>query len=389
MPLAVYVLGIGIFALITSEYMVSGLILSLAADFGVSVVAIGYLVTAYAGAMAVGGPVLTVGLLKMSRKSALLMLISVFLAGQVLGALSPSYQVMLVARLVTGIAAAAFFGVALTTCAELVGPQLQGRASSIVLGGLMVGTVFGLPAATLVGEYFGWRVSFWAVAAVALVAGLAVLKVIPATARPESVSIRTELTAFRQGKLWAVFTTSLLLIGATFAAFTYFVPILTGVSGFAVAMVPLLLVVYGLATIVGNYVVGRLADRFTIPVLAVGFVALIVGLVVFALSAHNPVISVLIVIVIGLTGVSMNPALVTRGMLASNGSPLVNTVHTAFIMLGVVVGSWIGGLGISAGFGLVAPLWLGAGLAMLGLLSIVPELYQLYSRRTDVAVGNS
>jgi len=374
MPFVVYVLGAGIFALTTSEYMVSGLMPGLSAEFGVSFAAVGYLVTIYAGAMALGGPLLTVGLLRVSRKTALLGLVGLFVVGQIIGSVAQSYGMMVVARLVTAIAAAAYFGVALTACTELVDNSLFARASSMVLGGLMVGTVFGLPAATLVGEWFGWRVSFLAVAVVALLVGLMIMKLMPAMpAPPGGLSLRSELAAFKNGKLWWIYATSLLLIGATFAGFTYFVPILTEVSGFSAATVPMLLVVYGLATLVGNSVVGRLADRYTITVIVVGLVAAIAAMVVFAVFGQIQVIAVMALVVIGLTGVSMNPALVTRGARVGKNNMLVNSVHTACIMLGVMAGSWIGGVGIDAGLGLQGALWVGSGLGVLALLTLVPE----------------
>ncbi|MFB9906891.1 MFS transporter [Allokutzneria oryzae] len=371
MPLAVYVLGLGIFSMTTSEFMVSGLMPSLSAEFGVSVSAVGYLISAYAIAMVVGGPVLTVGLLRMPRKNALLLLIAVFLVGQSLGAVATGYGVMLVARVITGVASSAFFGVALAVAVDLVGPAQRGRASSIVLGGLMVGTVLGLPAATLVDQVYGWRASFWAVAAVTLLAGLVVLRVVAPGAPPESVSLRAELAALRNGRLWAAYTTSGLLIGAVFAAFSYFSPIFTEVSGFSPAAVPVLLMAYGAATVVGNAVVGRFADRYAMPILTFGMALLALTLTAFALFASSQVITVAVVIVLGLSGVAMNPAMATRVMREANDRPLVNTVHTAVICFGLATGSWVGGLGISTGFGLTSPLWVGAVLAALGLGSLL------------------
>ncbi|MBJ2287692.1 MFS transporter [Pseudomonas sp. MF6755] len=383
MPLIIYVLGAAIFALTTSEYMVAGLMPELSSDFGVSYAAVGYLVTIYAGAMAFGGPLLTVALLAVPRKKALLGLIGLFVVGQIIGALAPGYEIMVVARLVTAIASAAFFGVALTACSELVESHLFGRASSMVLGGLMVGTVLGLPAATLVGDWFGWRISFLAVAVVAMLVGLLVIKLMPPLPAPPRVSsLRSELAVFRNGKLWEVYATSLLLIGATFAGFTYFVPILTEVSGFSAAIVPALLVVYGLATLVGNNIVGRLADRHTISVIAYGLVAAIAAMVIFALFGQIKAVAIVALVVIGLTGVSMNPALITRGARVGHNNMLVNSVHTACIMLGVMAGSWIGGWGIAAGLGLQGALWVGAGLGVLALISLLPELRTRASQST-------
>lgn len=381
MPLAVYLLGVEIFCLTTSEYMVSGLLPGLSGSFGVSVVAVGFLVTAYAAAMAVGGPVLTVGLISRERKRVLLMLVAAFVSGQVLGALAPDYGVLLAARLLTGIAAAAFFGVALTVCAQLVPPEQFGRASSTVLGGLMLGTVLGLPLETWIGDRFGWRASFWSVAVLAAVAGLLIVRFVPALPSPPAVSIRSELVALRSPRLWAVYATSLLLVGATFAGFTFLVPILREVSGFSSGMVPLLLVGYGLATIVGNTVVGRLADRWTLQVLAVGLLTLAAAMALFATLGSSQAVAVLALVLIGLAGVSMNPALVTRGARAGGNSLLVNAVHTAIIMLGVMIGSSLGGLCIDRGWGLRSPLWVGVVLAVLGVGTLLPELIAKPRRR--------
>lgn len=372
MPLAVYVLSLGIFSMTTSEFMVSGMMPILASAFGVSIAAIGYLVSAYAIGMIVGGPVLTFGLLKLSRKNALLILVGVYVVGQSLGALASGYEMMFVARIVTGVASSAFFGVALAVCAELVGPDLRGRASSIVLGGLMVGTVLGLPLATLIGQHAGWRVSFWSIAALTLVAGFLVLRIVPTSEKPEAVSLGGELGAFRNAKLWAAYASSTLIIGAVFAAFSYFTPIFIEVTGFSAEIVPLLLTAYGASTVIGNVVVGRFADRHMMSTLVVGVTTLAVFLTGFALLAGNKAGTVVCLVAVGLVGVSLNPAMVTRVMRAANGRPLVNTVHTSVINVGVLLGSWIGGMTITGGFGLVSPLWVGASLALLALLSLLP-----------------
>ncbi|MFE2757723.1 MFS transporter [Actinosynnema sp. NPDC059335] len=380
MPIAVYVLGLGIFSVTTSEFMVSGLMPALAADFGVSIPAVGYLISVYAAGMAVGGPLLTVGLLRFPRRNTLVALFGVFIVGQVIGALAGDYGVMLVARVVTGIAASSVFGMSFAIAVDSAGPERTGRAASIVIGGLMIGTVLGLPAATFVGQAFGWRAAFWAVAVLALVVALITLRAVPAAPAGHEPGVRQELAAFRDGRLWAAYTTSMLIIGATFVAFSYFTPILTDVSGFDAGSVPVLLACYGVATVVGNAVVGRFADRHTMAVLAVGLVALTAALAVFGLFADVPAVAVAALVAIGLVGVTMNPAMAARVIRTSNGRPLVNTVHTSVITLGVVIGSWTGGLAISAGYGLRAPLWIGVALAVLGFASIVPEL--LRSHRT-------
>lgn len=208
-----------------------------------------------------------------------------------------------------------------------------------------------------------------------MLVGLLVIKLMPPLPVPPNVSsLRSELAVFKNSKLWEVYATSLLLIGATFAGFTYFVPILTEVSGFSAVTVPALLVVYGLATLVGNNIVGRLADRHTISVIAYGLVAAIAAMVIFALFGQIKAVAIVALVVIGLTGVSMNPALITRGARVGHNNMLANSVHTACIMLGVMTGSWIGGWGTATGLGLQGALWVGAGLGVLALFSLLPEL---------------
>ncbi|MEE1823841.1 MFS transporter [Streptomyces sp. BE20] len=373
MPRAVYVLALGIFAMVTSEFAVAGLMPQLAEGLDVTVPQVGYLITAFAVAMSFGGPFLTVTVLRMRQKNALILLFAIFLAGNLIAATASGYPVMLVARVVTGVAAQAFFGVSISLCAQLARPEIRGRAIAVAMNGLMLGTLLGLPLATVIGERLGWRAAFWTVAVLTVVAALCTLAGVSDVDHAEGGgSVRSELGVFRNPRLWLTFSTSTLIIGATFAAFSYANPILTEVTGFSAGSVPLLLVAYGAATVVGNTVVGRFADRFAVPVLTLGLALNAVFLVGFALFADLPVPAVAFLLGIGLVGVTMNPAMVSRVQRTGNARPLVNTVHSSFITLGIIISTSFGGLAIDA-WGLRAPLWLGAGLAVAGLLTLLPE----------------
>ncbi|MFI9188959.1 MFS transporter [Streptomyces californicus] len=374
MPRAVHVLAFGIFAMVTSEFVVAGLMPQMAEGLGVTVPQVGYLITVFALSMAFGGPPLTVALLRLPPKTALMTLFPLFLAGNVLAATASDYPAMVVARVITGVASQAFFGVAISLGSQLTRPERRGRAVAVLLNGLMLGTLLGLPLATLTGERYGWRAAFWAISALTVAAALCTAAGVRRADRPEgSGTLRSELTAFRAPRLWLTLLTSTMVIGATFSAFSYLNPILTEVTGFSPGAVPLLLLAYGAATVVGNTVVGRLADRHTLPVLLGGLTLNAVFLAGFALLAGVETGAVLCMLGVGLVGVTMNPALVTRVQRAGNARPLVNTVHSSFITLGVVLGSALGGLGLDR-FGPRAPLWLGAALAVAGLLTLVPDL---------------
>ncbi|HEY6739196.1 MAG TPA: MFS transporter [Actinopolymorphaceae bacterium] len=163
-PRPVYVLALGIFAMVTSEFAVAGLMPQIASGLDATIPEVGYLITAFAGAMAFGGPFLTVALLRTRPRSALLVLFGIFLVGNVLAAVASSYGVMLAARIVTGIASQAFFGVAISMSVRLARPEVRGRAIGVALNGLMLGTLLGLPLSTLIGDHVGWRAAFWAIA---------------------------------------------------------------------------------------------------------------------------------------------------------------------------------------------------------------------------------
>jgi predicted MFS family arabinose efflux permease len=383
-------MGLGIFAMTTSEFMVAGMLPELSAGLGVSISAIGYLVSAYAVAMALGGPLVSAAMARVSRPKALVALLAAFLVGQVLGAVATGYPMLLVSRLVTGGAEAVFFGVGLTVAMDAVRPGMVGRASSVVLGGLMVSSVLGVPLATLLAQWAGWRGAFWAVAGLVLVAGLAVLHTVrrpAADPAPRADSgtdatsggLRAELAQFRNRRLWAVYATSMLHIGALFAASSYFAAIFIGRTGFAPELVPALLTGYGMAAVVGNAVVGRLADRYPMAVLATGLGALTLLLAGFAVGATVPAVALVAVLGAGLVGLPLNSATIARRMRVAANSPMINTVGASVVNVGIAIGPALGGVAISAGLGLTAPLWIAAALAGLGLLSLLPYLPRPHS----------
>lgn len=380
MPKAVYLMALGIFAMVTSEFLVGGLMPQISEDLGVTIPQVGYLITAFAVAMAVGGPFATAVVLKLRPKAALMTLYAVFLLGNALAAVATDYWVMLAGRVITGTASSAFFGVSLAVVAQITKPELRGRATGLAMQGLMVGTLLGLPVSTLVGEQWGWRAGFVVVGIVTVIAAVATLIVVPSLEHAQdSGGFRQEVSAFRNGKLWLIICTSTLIIGATFSAFSYYTPILTEVTGYSRDIVPLLLLAYGAATVIGNAVVARLADTHTIRVLTTGLALNVLFLSAFALFADLKVPALLAMMGIGFVGVTMNPAMISRVQRAANARALVNTVHTSFITLGVVIGSWLGGLGINA-YGLRAPLWLGAILAVLALVALIPDMGQMRRR---------
>ena len=413
MPPAVPLLALGLFTMVTSEFLVGGLMPQMAEDLGTSVTRIGHLITAFALAMALGGPAAALAVRRLRPDRALLALFAVFLLGNALAALAWSYPAVFVARVLTGAAAGGFFGVAVSTASRLVPAHLRGRAVGTALQGVMVGTLLGLPLSTLLGGWLGWRAAFAAVGVLTVAVAAATARYLPRlepTATAHGHGGRTdggtgggidagdgadgagtakragtgEAAALRDPRLWAVMATSTLIISATFSAFSYFTPILTEVTGLPRELVPRLLFGYGAATVAGTAVVGRLASSHTVAAIVAGLALNTVFLTGFALFAASPVPALVAMAGIGLVGITLNPAMVTRVQRVGGAGTMVNTAHSSFITLGVVVGSWAGGEGIAA-FGLRAPLWIGAALALLALLAMAPAV--LASRRSGSPAG--
>ncbi|MEU0487942.1 MFS transporter [Nocardiopsis sp. NPDC006139] len=405
MPPAVPLLALGLFTMVTSEFLVGGLMPQMAEDLGTSVTRIGHLITAFALAMALGGPAAALAVRRLRPDRALLALFAVFLLGNALAALAWSYPAVFVARVLTGAAAGGFFGVAVSTASRLVPAHLRGRAVGTALQGVMVGTLLGLPLSTLLGGWLGWRAAFAAVGVLTVAVAAATARYLPrleptAAGRGHGGGVDAgdgvdgagiakgtgagEAAAFRDPRLWAAMATSTLIIGATFSAFSYFTPILTEVTGLPRELVPLLLFGYGAATVAGTAVVGRLASSHAVAAIVAGLALNTVFLTGFALFAASPVPALIAMAGIGLVGITLNPAMVTRVQRVGGAGTMVNTAHSSFITLGVVVGSWAGGEGIAA-FGLRAPLWIGAALALLALLAMAPAV--LASRRSGSPAG--
>lgn len=376
LPSDVYLLGLTIFSLVTAEFMVAGMMPSLANAFSVSLAQVGNLIAFYALGMALGGPPVSALLLAngVSNKRALVALLACYVAAGALAASAPSYPVLAFARIVMGVASAVCIGLCMTVCAALVPLEKRGNAVSVVLAGLMLSPVIGVPMTTWVEQHVGWRASSWLVVALAMACTALAARRLPAGSKSSEPALREQWADLKNPALWAAYVTSGLIIGATFAAFSYCTPILIREVGVAPHFVAPLLALYGVANLFGNYVVGRLADRYTLPVLGAGLALMVLALGGFAMAGTHQWLNLTCFFGLGLTGVALNPAMVTRVMKAADPGALVNIMHTSVITAGLALGSWAGGAAIDAGYGLRAPLWVGAALALLGLLSVLRPL---------------
>ncbi|MEV0380591.1 Cmx/CmrA family chloramphenicol efflux MFS transporter [Nonomuraea sp. NPDC050643] len=388
MPFAVYLLGLAVFAQGTSEFMLSGLVPGIARDLNVSIPAAGLLTSAFAAGMVVGAPLMAVLSLRLSRRFALLAFLVVFLLVHVIGAVTTSYEVLLVTRVVAALANAGFLAVAMATAIGLAPPNAKGRATSVLLGGVTIACVAGVPGGALLGELWGWRSAFWAVAVALVPAIVAVLKSVPAgsnaTNPPGGVaeptthggagtpsapgSARGELRALRRPRLLVLLLLGALVNGATFCTFTYLAPLLTEVTGIGSAWMPGMLALFGLGSFAGVTISGRIADVRPVRLLVVGGVALAAGWAVFALVAGMPVLAVVLVFVQGTLSFAVGSTLISQVLYTATGAPtLSGGFATAAFNVGAAIGPWLGGAAIGAGLGFRSPVWVSAGLVAVAL----------------------
>ncbi|MER5999138.1 Cmx/CmrA family chloramphenicol efflux MFS transporter [Nonomuraea angiospora] len=371
MPFAVYLLGLAVFAQGTSEFMLSGLIPGIARDLQVSIPAAGLLTSAFAVGMVVGAPLMAVLSLRWSRRFALLAFLVTFLVVHVVGALTTSYGVLLGTRVIAALANAGFLAVAMATAVALAPPDAKGRATSVLLGGVTIACVAGVPGGALLGEVWGWRSAFWAVAVALVPAIVAVLKSVPSGAPgPAGPRARGELRALRRPRLLVFLVLGGLVNGGTFCTFTYLAPLLTGDTGIGSSWMPLMLALFGLGSFAGVTVSGRVADRRPIRLLVICGPALAAGWALFALTAGAPVPAVVLVFVQGTLSFAVGSTLISQVLYAATGAPtLAGGFSTAALNVGATLGPWLGGLTIGAGLGLRSPLWVSALLVAAALVT--------------------
>ncbi|WP_405802469.1 MFS transporter [Streptomyces halstedii] len=376
MPFAVYVLGLAVFAQGTSEFMLSGLLSGIADDLGVSLSAAGLLTSAFAVGMVVGAPLTALAGRAWPRRRALLFFLGVFVAVHVAGALTTSYGVLLATRVVGALANAGFWAVALVTAMDLAGPERRARATAVVVGGVTVACVVGVPAGALLGGLWGWRSAFWAVALVSLPAAFALLRAVPGGRAGEGppASARTELSALARPRLLLTLLVMALVQGATFCTFSYLEPLVTRVTGFGAGWVPVVLALFGAGSFAGVTLAGRLADSRPKAVIGTGLVALTAGWAALALTAARPAAALVLVLVQGALAFGTGTALISRVFQQAPEAPtLAGSFATAAFNVGAAAGPWLGGLALGAGLGFRAPVWvsallMGAALAGAGVL---------------------
>jgi len=369
---ALFALALGGFGIGTTEFATMGLLPEIAGDLGVSIPVAGHAITAYALGVVVGAPTLAALGARLDRRRLLLLLMVAFTVGNVLSAFAPSMGWLVLARFLAGLPHGAYFGVGAVMGTAVVGPEKRGRAVAAMMAGLTVACAVGVPLSAIVGHAVGWRWAFVGVGVLGLVTLAALHAWTPSLPSPPGTTVRTELAALRNRRLWIAFGAGAVGFGGMFAVYSYVKPLLTEVTGLGIALVPLVLALYGIGMTIGTVVGGRLADRSVLGTVIGSMIATIVVLVAIALVGAYPVPAVLALVLLGVTSQVLGLSLQTRLMDVSPAAPSLGAAlcHSA-LNLGNAAGAFVGGLVIAAGFGYLAPAWVGAALTALGLVVVL------------------
>ncbi|ATA21090.1 putative MFS family arabinose efflux permease [Gibbsiella quercinecans] len=372
----IYALAIGAFAIGVAEFIVVGVLPAIAAEFSVPLASAGGLVGLYAFALAIGTPLVVLALARLPRKTVLLGLVALFLAGNLLSALSASYPMLLAGRSITAVAHGSFFAIGATIAARLAPEGQASRAIAVMFAGLNLAMVVGVPLGSFIGNSFGWRLPFFAVALLAGLAWLAAARWVPNLPTLAAARGREQLAALRQPAVLAMMSITALGFGASFAAFTFITPILVDISGFSLHSASLLLVVFGAATLVGNLLGGRLAASLGWPLaLRRMFAGLLVVFAALALLMTSKTAMVPLLFIWGVFAFGMSPGFQT-GMLdtaerwAPRAVDFASALNISAFNLGITLGQACGSTLVAQGQLAHTP-WAGFALALLAQLPLL------------------
>ncbi|UUZ92631.1 MFS transporter [Paenibacillus sp. P25] len=366
--LALLSLTVGAFAIGMTEFVIMGILPNVAKDLEVSISAAGQLITMYALAVAVGAPILTMLTYKIPQKKLLCLLMGLFILGNVISVIAPNYAVLMGARMITALTHGTFFGVGAVIASGLVSPDKRAGAVSMMMAGLTIANIIGVPMGTYIGQHWGWRASFGSIAIMGAVTLIGILVFIPKLRQDPPVSARQQLAALVNRKPLVFLLIAVLGNAGLFAVFTYITPLLVQITGFAEHSVTWILILFGHGVTAGNMIGGKLADWKLMPSILGIYFTICVILTVFTLTVHHPVAAVITIFLWGAASFAVFPGMQVRIMnLAQSAPALASTTSHSAGNLGNATGAFIGGMVIMH-LPLTSLPWVGAILVGLALL---------------------
>ena len=361
MRLALLALAAASFGIGTTEFVIMGLLPDVAHDLSVSIPRAGLLVSGYAIAVTVGAPLVAIATARLPRKRTLLLLMAIFITGNACCALSPSYGLLMLSRVFTAFAHGSFFGIGAVVAADLVPRNRRAQAISLMFAGLTLANVLGVPAGTILGQAFGWRATFWAVAVIGVLAAAALARWVPEFATDRSVRLAQEFRTLRRPQVLLAMLISALSSVSLFSVFTYITPLLEQVSGFTPHGVSIALLLFGVGLTVGNMVGGRLADWRLMPAAIGCLVALVAVLVIFAQTQHSAVPALATLVLWGAIAFAVVSPLQMRILDTAVEAPnMASILNQGAFNLGNASGAWLGAAAIAGGAHYATLPWIGA-----------------------------
>lgn len=375
---ALIALALGGFGIGSTEFVAMGLLPNMAGDLlpdlyarsaDAGIAQAGWLISAYALGVVVGAPTIAAMSSHFPKKKLLLALLAAFTVGTIASALLPSFGWVLAARFAAGLPHGAYFGIASIVAASIMGPGNRGKGVALVLSGLTIANVIGVPSITWLGQQAGWRVAYLAVALIFALTFAAVALAVPHQDGDASASMKRELRAFKQPQVWLVMGIGAIGFGGFFAVYSYIANAVTEGAGVAQGVVPWVLVTVGVGMTIGNLLGGWLADRSLKLAMYLGFIGLIAALSAYALTSSSIVGIFVSTFFVGLVGSSVGPSVQSRLMEVAGESQVIGAAlnHSA-MNLGNSFGAYLGGAVIAAGLGFSAPGWVGVVLALAGVV---------------------
>ena len=396
---ALLALALGGFGIGATEFIASGLLPDIAADLlpqldasshEKAIAQAGIMISAYAAGVVVGAPTIAVLAARLPRKGLLLALVAAFTLGSLASALAPTFPTLVIARFVAALPHGAYFGIASLVAASLMGPGKRGRGVAFVLGGLTVANLIGVPAITFLGQATGWRSAYVAVASVFALAAIAIFFAVPRQPGDPHATFARELRGFKRLSVWVVLLTAALGFGGFFAVQSYLAPLATQVAGLPTSFVPLVLVDLGLGMTIGNIVGGQLADRGAVRAIFIGFGAFALSFVLLGLIGSTPVGLFIGVFFVAASTLTLGPAIQTRLMdVAGDSQTLAAAANHSALNLGNSLGAVLGGAVIAAGFGYLAPTWVGLVLCIPGIALAIFGAFLTRTRAPGSDVADS
>jgi DHA1 family inner membrane transport protein len=367
--LAITALALGGFAIGTTEFVTMGLLPEIAHGISSSIPQTGHIISAYALGVVVGAPLIVSLGARLPRRGLAIALVLALGIGNAATALAHGYTQVMVARFVAGLPHGAYFGVASLIAASMVGPERRGRAVSGVMLGLSVATVAGVPASTWLGQSLGWRSAYWGVLAIAVLTAVGLFAFVPRSAPNLDATIKGELRALAEPQVLFALAAGMIGFGGIFAMYSYVAPLITRVAGLSTSAVPVFLLAFGIGSVAGAWLAGRLADWNNVLAIAIGFTAAVAALLVIVAVAAMPLALWVMVLIIGLLGSVIAINLQIRLMHAAGEAQMLGAAlnHSA-LNVANGLGAWLGSVVISTGHGYRSPSLVGAGLAVLGLV---------------------